>query len=74
MARTIKQGSAGAGGPSTKTVREAEDPDILRLENKIAASLGCSVGIDTDRGKLIIDYYNFDILQGVLQKLGVEEM
>lgn len=77
MARTIKQGSAGsagAGGPGTETAREAKDPDILRLEKKIAASLGCSVGIDTDRGTLIIDYYNFDILQGVLEKLGVEKM
>ena len=74
MARTIKQGSAGAGGPGTVRTREATDPDIRRLENKIAASLGCSVGIDTDRGKLIIDYYNFDILEGVLEKLGVENM
>ena len=74
MARTIKQGSAGAGGPGTEKAWEAKDPDIRRLEKKIAASVGCTVGIDSDRGKLIIDYYNFDILEGVLEKLGVKNM
>ncbi len=74
IAQTIKRGSAGAPSPGTEKAPEAKDPDIRRLEKKIAASLGCSVGIDTDRGKLIIDYYHFDILDGVLEKLGVEKM
>ena len=41
---------------------------------KMAAILGCGVAIDTDRGQLTIDYHNLGILQGVLSKLGLDEV
>ena len=49
------------------------DSDTRRLQRRIAEQLGCAVSIDTAAARLLIDYYNLEILDGVLGKLGISE-
>ena len=47
------------------------DPAVRSLEKELSDTIGCETIIDTDRGRLVIDYcQDLDILQGVLQRLG----
>ncbi len=55
-----------------KTVNAAS-PDVLRLQKRIAERIGCEVRLDSDAASLTIKYHNLDILDGVLEKLGLLE-
>lgn len=50
------------------------DPDVRRLEKTLSDTLGSAARIDTGRGRLTIHYgRNLDVLQGVLERLGIGE-
>ena len=49
------------------------DPDIRRLETTLSETLGSTTRIDTENGRLVIDYGgNLEILQGILERLGYD--
>ena len=51
----------------------ARDPDIAALEQGLSELLGTRVGIQVNRegrGKVVIDYYDLDQLQGLLEQWG----
>ncbi len=49
----------------------ATDPDTRRLESTISEAIGCKTTLNTREGSLTISYHDLDILEGVLQRLGV---
>ena len=50
------------------------DPDVRRLETLLSDKLGSAARIDTGRGRISIHYgRNLDVLQGVLELLGISE-
>lgn len=70
LERLIKQGKVEA----TPTARK--DPNIVHLESTLAEQVGSPVAVDYNengRGALHIQFQNFEILQGILQRLGLEE-
>ena len=52
----------------------SEDPDIRRLELTLTDTLGSHTRIDVANRRLIIHYGNLDILQGILERLGVADL
>lgn len=61
---------------SKATAMPPKDPNINHLENTIAEQVGSPVTVDYDangRGALRIQFQNLEILQGILQRLGVAE-
>jgi ParB family chromosome partitioning protein len=53
-----------------------KDPNIVHLESNLAEILGSAVAVDYDengRGALKIHFQNLEILQGILQRMGVDE-
>lgn len=58
--------------PSKKVAKVANDPDIKRLEQKLAERLGSPVAIKHNKkgkGELVIRYNSLDELQGVLKHI-----
>jgi len=57
--------------PSAKMVEAKTDPDTDRLERKLSEQLGTKVSIENKngRGKLIIQYSNLDVLDGILGRI-----
>ena len=52
------------------------DPDILRLQNRMAEALGARVNIQhqaSGKGKLTISYNNADEFEGILERLDLNE-
>ena len=63
-------GAAGGVPPSPT----AKDPDLARLETDLAERLATRVTVNYDadgRGQLVVDFANLEILDGVLERLGV---
>ena len=61
--------------PGAATTRK--DPNIASLENSIAEQVGSPVAVDYDengRGALRIQFQNLEILQGILQRLGMKDL
>ncbi len=53
-----------------------KDPNIARLESTLAEQMGSPVAVEYDengRGALRIQFQNFDILDGILQHLGLKK-
>ena len=51
----------------------APDPDRVRLETDLAERLGTPVTLDygaDGRGRLIVEFADLEILEGVLERLG----
>ena len=65
--------TADSRSPAPSSGTTLPDPNIARLEQSIATTLGCAVALDSDAATLTISYHNLDILDGVLAKLGVME-
>ena len=61
------------GGPAKKPAQKAEaDPNVADLEDRLAKSLGTRVRVrhrGARGGRLEIEYYNLEQLQGILEKL-----
>ena len=67
--RTISRirGSPGRGGAPART-----DPDVARLAEELAESLGAKVTIETGRGgsgRLVIGYSSLEQLDGLLARI-----
>lgn len=63
-------------GKAETTIAPRKDPHLTRLENSLAEQVGSPVAVDCDengRGALRIQFQNLEILQGILQRLGIEE-
>lgn len=73
LVREVRNGSATALKTEASKPATAQSPDVLRLQKRIAESIGCEVRLDTDTTRLTISYHNLDILDGVLAKLGIRE-
>jgi ParB family chromosome partitioning protein len=59
--------------PTPSKHKKIDLPDIKRLENQLAEQLGAKVIIQQNangRGKVVIEYYSFDELEGILEKVG----
>ncbi len=72
VARALRQG--GADMPAGK--KEAEkSADVLRLETLMSEHFGARVAIREKQGLLEINYHHdLDILQGILEKMGIEDL
>ena len=57
--------------PSSNVAEAKTDPDIDRLERKLSEQFGTKVSIENrnGRGKLIIQYSNLDVLDGILGRI-----
>ena len=69
LARRLQQSSRKKG---TRRI----DPDILRLQNRMAEQLGARVKIQhqaSGKGKLTITYTNADEFEGILERLNLKE-
>ena len=57
--------------PSTDATAERKDPDIDRLERSLSERFGTKVVIENKngRGKLIIQYSDLDVLDGILNRI-----
>ena len=57
--------------PSTDATVERKDPDIDRLERSLSERFGTKVVIENKngRGKLIIQYSDLDVLDGILNRI-----
>jgi ParB family chromosome partitioning protein len=67
-----RNASVGAGMSPAPSVM---DPNLARLETELAERLGTRVTIDCGadgQGRLIIDFADLEILEGVLARLGYE--
>ena len=68
-------GSPSPVGVGTAPEPLAQDPDRARLEADLAEWLGTRVTIDCGpdgRGRLIVEFADLEILEGVLERLGYQ--
>lgn len=73
LARARKRGQAEAGGAPVPPPA-VQDPDLARLETELAERLGSrvTIGYGADgRGQLVVDFDDLEILDGVLERMGV---
>ena len=70
--RVLKQGKAKPVFDEEQSAAQIEkSPDVIRLEGQISEILGCQAVME--EGKLVINSYgDYDILDGILERLGVE--
>ena len=79
---TVQQAEAVARGLrdnstliQTEKTEQKKSADVLRLENLISEHFGARVEINEQDGRLEINYRgDLDILQGVLDKIGINDM
>ena len=74
LARARKRGQAEAGGGRAPPSPPAQDPDLARLETELAERFGTRVTVDygaDGRGRLIVEFADLEILEGVLERIGV---
>ena len=74
LARARKGDRQEAGGRCAAPPPATKDPDLARLETELAERFGTPVTIrhDTDgRGQLVVDFDDLEILDGVLERMGV---
>jgi ParB family chromosome partitioning protein len=76
LAKGRKPGGRHPGGAGeTPPAPAAKDPDLARLEAGLSERLGTRVTVDRGAGgggRLVIDFADPDILEGVLERLGYE--
>lgn len=62
--------------PKNKPASIKKDPDIIKLEEKLAESLGAQVKIKQKakgKGSLEINYSSLEVLEGILNKIGARD-
>lgn len=54
--------------PKKKVIKTVKSPDIRSLEESLSETLGTKVSVDDNKGKgkLVIEYKNLDVLDGIL--------
>ena len=72
--RQLRDRLKGAASSSPATTET--DPNVARLEQQISETLGAPVKLRTKgpRGELVIEYESLEILDGILERLGVVEL
>ncbi|MEE9412110.1 MAG: chromosome partitioning protein ParB, partial [Methylococcales bacterium] len=63
---------SGDQAQTKPAVKNAKDPDIIRLENELSEQLGTETKIQYSadgKGRVLISFHNLDHLQGVLAKI-----
>ena len=63
---------APRGGRPRKVLPKRADPNIAQLESDLTEKLGAKVAIqhgDKGRGKLVIEYFSVDELEGILERI-----
>lgn len=77
LAQAWRNGEEEETAVSTDARRGAtKDPDLIRLERVLSEQLGCPVAIDypgQGQGQLTIQFYDLEVLEGVLARLGYED-
>jgi ParB family chromosome partitioning protein len=70
-ASALRRGKSGPLAPANSAPEQsaAKSPDILHLESQLSDLLGCRAEIDG--GKLAIHFHDLEILDGVLERLGL---
>lgn len=74
LARARKRGQPDADGGRAPPSPPAKDPDLARLETELAERFGTRVTISygaDGRGQLVVDFDDLEILEGVLERMGV---
>lgn len=74
----VKKKQAEIDNPASEKLPEENkvDPDVLRLETSLSENFGTQVQIAHNRkgkGKLVINFSDLDQLEGILQKMALEE-
>ncbi|MDA8157364.1 MAG: ParB/RepB/Spo0J family partition protein [Actinomycetota bacterium] len=72
LERLVKESAAQGTGRNKAKAIKAVDPNIKDLEDKLLTSLGTRVRIKhgaAGRGKMEIEYYSLDQLQGILDRM-----
>ena len=70
LARAAKTG----GGLGEVALDPAADADLRRLERALSEALGCPTQVRAQDGTLVVDYAgDLDVLDGVLQRVGVRD-
>ena len=70
----LARGAPGEGGSPPAAAGSQNDPELQRLERALADTLGCRTHIRAAEGTLILDYEgDLDVLDGVLQRLGIRD-
>ena len=67
-------GANGLGGPNGLGGQEAKSPELLDLERRLGEHLGTKVRVQIDgsgtRGQLVIQFFDLDHFDGLMDKLG----
>lgn len=71
LARELKEGRARVDSAEPQHRPPKLDPDTLRLQTQMRERLGCSVAIDPEAARIVIDYHSLEILDGILAKIGL---
>lgn len=52
---------------------QTKDPNLTKLEHALSAYLGCTVNLEfhNQKGKLVINFHSNEILEGLIEKLGM---
>jgi ParB family chromosome partitioning protein len=65
-----------ADKPSSKPTKPSADADSKRLAERMSDALGAHVVLQISKGgkgKLLVEFSGLDVLQGIVEKLGVQE-
>ena len=69
LLRSAREGAV----QSTDSNESEKDPDLIRLERLLTETLGSTTYLDMQAGTVVIDYgQDLDVLDGVLQRLGIQ--
>ena len=71
--KMVQKLQVGQRSPAGSVQDKGKDPDVMRLENRLADRLGASVVIHHSRGgkgKLEVRYNSLDELDGILDRIG----
>ncbi|MBS1723919.1 MAG: ParB/RepB/Spo0J family partition protein [Armatimonadetes bacterium] len=72
-AERIARGEARSPQVPKEAVAKVIDPDLAAVQNRISDFLGAKIKLETRAhgGRLSIDYYSDDELEGILRKMGI---
>jgi len=78
-AMKVEEGRAGREPPDSEGADSPapKSPDLLRLERELSEALGSPVEIDQQpggRGTLMIHFHTLEILDGIIERLGLGEI
>lgn len=56
------------------SLSSSKDPNLKKLEQQISEQMGCKVNLELEqqRAKMVVDFHNLEILEGLLEKLGIQ--